>query len=70
MSLDNELVALFMTALNESAYFSDVELRETRAMEMSGFKLNEFELSASLVTPALSKKKASDDAAASVGTAS
>lgn len=70
MSLDNELVALFLTALNESAYFSDVELRETKAMEMSGFKLNEFELSASLVTPAASKKKASDDAAASVGTAS
>jgi type IV pilus assembly protein PilN len=70
MSLDNELVALFLTALNESAYFSDVELRETKAKELSGFKLNAFELSASLVTPAASKKKASDDAAASVGTAS
>lgn len=70
MSLDNELVALFLTALNESEYFSNVELRETQAKEKSGFKLNEFELSASLETPAASKKKAPAGAAASVGTAS
>jgi type IV pilus assembly protein PilN len=69
MSLDNELVALFLTALNESAYFSDVELRETTAKELSGFKLNEFELTARLTTPEASKKKASDDAIASVGSA-
>jgi type IV pilus assembly protein PilN len=69
MSLDNELVALFLTALNESAYFDNVELRETRAKEMGGFKLNEFELTASLVTPMAPKKKASDDAIAPVGSA-
>ncbi len=69
MSLDNELVALFLTALNESAYFSDVELRETKAKELSGYKLNEFELSAMLASPAASKKKTSDDAIASVGMA-
>jgi type IV pilus assembly protein PilN len=69
MSLDNELVALFLTALNESAYFSEVELRETTAKELRGFKLNEFELSASIVTPEAPKKKASDDAIASVGSA-
>ena len=69
MSLDNELVALFLTALNESVYFKDVELRETKAKEMSGYKLNEFELSAMLTSPADSKKKTSDDAIASIGTA-
>ena len=69
MSLDNELVALFLTALNESAYFSDVELLETKAKEVSGFKLNEFELSAMLASPAASKKKTSDDAIASIGMA-
>jgi len=69
MSLDNELVALFLTALNESAYFNDVELRETKAKELSGYKLNEFELSAMLASPAASKKKTSDDAIASIGMA-
>jgi type IV pilus assembly protein PilN len=69
MSLDNELVALFLTALNESVYFKDVELRETKAKEMSGYKLNEFELSAMLTSPADSKKKTSDDAIASIGMA-
>jgi type IV pilus assembly protein PilN len=69
MSLDNELVALFLTALNESPYFDEVELRETKAKEMSGFKLNEFKLSAKLVSPVDSEKKASDDAIASVGSA-
>jgi type IV pilus assembly protein PilN len=69
MSLDNELVALFLTALNESPYFDEVELRETAAREIGGYKLNEFELSATLVSPSASKKEATDDAIASVGSA-
>lgn len=69
MSLDNELVALFLTALNESAYFDNVELRETTAKEMSGYKLNEFALSATLVTPTPAKKATPGDAIASIGTA-
>ena len=69
MSLDNELVALFLTALNESAYFDNVELRETTAKEMSGYKLNEFALSATLVTPTRVKKATPDGAIASIGTA-
>jgi type IV pilus assembly protein PilN len=69
MSLDNELVALFLTALNESAYFTNVELLETKAKDLSGFKLNEFELKATLTTPDDPKKKTSDDAIASIGTA-
>ena len=69
MSLDNELVALFLTALNESVYFDNVELRETTAKEMSGYKLNEFALSATLVTPRPAKKTTPDGAIASIGTA-
>ena len=69
MSLDNELVALFLTALNESAYFDNVELRETTAKEKGGYKLNEFALSATLITPRPAEKTAAGDAMASVGTA-
>jgi len=69
MSLDNELVALFLTALNESAYFDNVELRETKAKDMSGYKLNEFALSATLVTPKPAATTTSGDAIASIGTA-
>ena len=51
MSLDNELVALFMTALGESHYFKDVELEQTEAKAVDGLRLNEFELSATIETP-------------------
>jgi len=66
MSLDNELVALFMTALNESPYFDNVELRETAAKEMGGYKLNEFALTATLVTPTAAKKTTAGGAEAPV----
>jgi type IV pilus assembly protein PilN len=69
MSLDNELVALFLTALNESEYFDQVELRETKAKEMGGYKLNEFAVSATLVTPKPETKTTPGDAVASIGTA-
>lgn len=49
VSLDNELVALFLTALGESPYFDDVELQETELLEQDGLKLNEFRLRANLV---------------------
>jgi type IV pilus assembly protein PilN len=51
MSLDNELVALFMTALGDSPYFKDVELEQTEAKAVDGLRLNEFELSATIETP-------------------
>jgi type IV pilus assembly protein PilN len=51
MSLDNELVALFMTALGDSPYFKDVELEETEAKNVDGLRLNAFELSAMIETP-------------------
>jgi len=52
MSLDNELVALFLTALEESPYFKNVELVETQAKDKDGFKLNAFELSGVMTSPA------------------
>jgi type IV pilus assembly protein PilN len=51
MSLDNELVALFMTALGDSLYFENVELQSTEAKEVDGLRLNEFELSAMITIP-------------------
>jgi type IV pilus assembly protein PilN len=63
MSLDNELVALFLTALEESVYFKDVELVETQAKEKDGFRLNAFEVSAVLTAPG-AEKRASEAAPA------
>jgi type IV pilus assembly protein PilN len=62
MSLDNELVALFLTALEESPYFKDVELVETQAKEKDGFRLNAFEVSAVLTSPDAEKRAASQPA--------
>lgn len=51
MSLDNELVALFMTSLGSSPYFKNVELKETEAKDVDGLRLNEFTVSAAIATP-------------------
>jgi len=56
MSLDNELVALFLTALEESPYFKNVELVETQAKEKDGFRLNAFEVSGVLTAPGAEKR--------------
>jgi type IV pilus assembly protein PilN len=63
MSLDNELVALFLTALEESPYFKNVELVETQAREKDGFRLNAFEMSALLTSPAAEKAAPAAEAA-------
>jgi type IV pilus assembly protein PilN len=57
MSLDNELVALFLTALEESPYFKNVELVETQAKEKDGFRLNAFEVSGVLTAPGAEKRE-------------
>ncbi len=51
MSLDNELVAQFLTVLNASPYFTKVELVSTEAKEKEGLKLNAFEISAKATIP-------------------
>jgi type IV pilus assembly protein PilN len=58
VSLDNELVALFLTALEDSPYFKEVELAETEAQEKNGFKLNAFTVSAMVTSPAAEKRAA------------
>ncbi len=44
LSLDAEIVAAFMTGLEESPLLSKVELLETRLEEIEGLKLNTFEI--------------------------
>ncbi|RIL05851.1 MAG: hypothetical protein DCC71_08925 [Proteobacteria bacterium] len=51
MSLDNELVALFLTSLNESKYFANVELKETELRTVDSLKLNTFRIFAQLESP-------------------
>lgn len=48
VSLDNELVALLLTALGDSKVFGEVELEHTELLERDGLKLNEFRLRARL----------------------
>jgi type IV pilus assembly protein PilN len=64
MSLDNELVALFLTALEESPYFKSVELVETQAKDKNGFKLNQFEVSALMTSPGAEARAATAPAEA------
>lgn len=51
MSLDNELVALFLTSLNDSKYFANVELKETELKTVDALKLNTFRILAQLESP-------------------
>lgn len=51
MSLDNELVALFLTSLNDSKYFANVELKETELKLVDSLKLNTFRIVAKLESP-------------------
>jgi type IV pilus assembly protein PilN len=51
-SLDNELVAGFLTALNESPYFDQVDLDSTELVEsMDGMRVVSFKIQAVLVAP-------------------
>ena len=47
VSLDAEIVAAFLTELEESPIISRVELEETRLQEMEGLKLNSFKVRSS-----------------------
>ena len=70
MSLDNELVAVFLTRLNDSPYFKNVELLETQAKEMDGYNLNAFEVSATITSPAAEKRATEKGGATHVAAAS
>ncbi len=51
MSLDNEIVAAFLTELNRSPYFGNVELRSTELESRSGLKLHRFEVTTTMEDP-------------------
>lgn len=51
MSLDNELVAKFLTDLNASPYFANVELKGTELQTVDALKLNTFRIVAQLESP-------------------
>jgi type IV pilus assembly protein PilN len=50
-SLDNELVALFLRRLGESAYFDDVDLDSTQLANSGGLRVVKFKIRAELVRP-------------------
>jgi Tfp pilus assembly protein PilN len=62
MSLDNEIVAEFLTKLNDSKYFRDVELKVTDLQKKGGLKVHRFQLSAVITSPELEAKKKADAA--------
>jgi type IV pilus assembly protein PilN len=43
-SIDNEVIAAFMTSLEDSKYLSDVELQSSQLTESKGLNLNEFKI--------------------------
>jgi len=51
LSLDNELVAAFLTGLGNSPYFGAVELMETELQTIQELKLNTFSIHARLRNP-------------------
>ena len=51
MSLDNEIIAGFLTSLNASPYFKNVELGESKLAEKDGLRLNNFTIRATLTDP-------------------
>jgi len=51
MSLDNEIIAGFLTSLNASPYFKNVELGESKLAEKDGLRLNNFTIRAILTDP-------------------
>lgn len=48
VAIGNEIIALFMTDLEKSPYFKDIELIETAQVEQSGMKLKKFNLTGKL----------------------
>jgi len=64
MSLDNELVALFLTSLNESPYFANVELESTELKLVDSLKLNTFRIRAALESPGVPASEQAEPASA------
>jgi type IV pilus assembly protein PilN len=57
-SLDKEVLAVFLTSLDESPYFGHVELQKTELQNKAGFKRHQFVVTATIEDP---KKDAAED---------
>lgn len=60
--IDNEVIAIFLTSLEESKFLSDVELKQSQLTQKHGLKLNEFKIQATdtLAAAALRAARASE----------
>jgi len=63
MSLDNEVIAAFLTRLEESPYFDDVELEQTELQGRGEIRLNRFRLTSQVVDPEEPKEEGDATAA-------
>jgi len=63
MSLDNEVIAAFLTSLEESPYFDEVELEQTELQGRGEIRLNRFRLSSHVVDPEEPKEEGEGTAA-------
>jgi type IV pilus assembly protein PilN len=54
--IDNEVIAAFMTSLEESRFLTEVELQSSQLTESKGLKLNEFKISCRDVVAAAAKQ--------------
>ena len=66
LSLDNELVALFLTGLGQSPYFGSVELMETELKTIEELKLNTFSIHARLLSPGAAEGAADPTATSAI----
>jgi type IV pilus assembly protein PilN len=63
-SLDNEVVAEFLTALDGSEHFGTVDLQGTEFVQKDGVRLNQFNVQARLTAKSVEEIQAEADAAA------
>lgn len=63
-SLDNEVVAEFLTALGSSEHFGSVDLQGTEFVQKDGVRLNEFTVTARLTSKSIEEIQAEAEAAA------
>ena len=63
-SLDNEVVAEFLTALGSSEHFGQVDLQGTEFVQREGVRLNQFNMKARLTAKSIEEIQAEAEAAA------
>ena len=63
-SLDNEVVAEFLTALDSSEHFGQIDLQGTEFVQSQGIRLNQFQLKARLTAKSIEEIQAEAEEAA------